>query len=181
MKLPESLPRLEEPSFVLASPRLLQVAVLALLIAVPPLLWAWTFDAWRAGRAGFGHYALAAVGGALLAAGLWRRNRRRWVVFAADRRGVYLRRMSGDYLHVPWADVGPSTIGIAGRGSNRQRTVILSLRLDAETCERLLGRQKRATRTPDGQGFVPYGIGGALRGVEETRQRIEAVRRAAAG
>lgn len=177
MKLPETLPQLEEPSFLLADPVAVQVAALVLLIASPPLLWAWAVDAWRAGRGEFGHLALAAIGVAMFAAGLWRRNWRRWVVFAADRRGVYLRRLAGDYVHVPWADVG-----IAGRGSNRQRTVILPLRLDPEAFERLLGRrQKRATRTADASGHVPYGVGNAWRDVEETRRRIEAVRRAAAG
>lgn len=182
MKLPESLPRLEEPSFVLADPVAVQLAALITLIALPPVVWLWAFEAWRGGRAEFAHYALAALGAAMLAAGLWPRNWRRWVVFAADRRGVYLRRMAGDYVHVPWADVGPSEVGVAGRGSNRQRTVILSLRLDSEAFERLLGRrQKRASRSADAQGYLPYGIGGAWRAAERTQRRIEAVRRAAGG
>ena len=182
MKLPEKLPALEAPVFILSNPVAVQVAVLFIAILVPPAAWVWVFREIAVGRAEFVHYALALVTAAIFLAGLYPPNWRRWVTFAADRKGVYLGIMKGDYVHVPWAQVGPTEIGTAGRGSNRQRTVILLLRLPPEVLERLLGKyQRRATRIGDSDGFVPYGIGNALRNVEATQREIERIRELAIG
>lgn len=181
MRLPRTLPALEAPAFTLANPPAVQYAFLGLALLAPVAAWVWVFGAWQGGRAEASHYAVALLMAGVFAAGAWPPNWRAWVVFAADRRGVYLANARRHYLFVPWADVGPSSIGVAGRGSNRQRTVILPLRLDADRLERLLGRhQRRATRVADAAGFVPYGIGNAMRDVAATQRRIEAVRAAAA-
>lgn len=177
MKLPESLPPLQEPSFVLANPVAVQVGVLLALLAGALAAIAWAVTVWVAGRADVWHGVVVVLAFACLSGVAYPRNWRRWVVFAADARGVYLGRFQGDFLHVPWGDVGPSEIGIAGRGSNRQRTVILQLRLDDAALEHLLGRyQMRASRIADREGFVPYGIGNAMQNAEATRARIEAIR-----
>lgn len=177
MQLPQSLPRLEEPAFTLANPPLVQYAVLGLALVAPLAAWFWIFGEWQRGTADASHYAVGLLMAGVFAGGAWPENWRAWVVFAADRRGVYLGNIRRRYLFVPWGDVGPSSIGVAGRGSNRQRTVILPLRLSGAQFEALLGRyQPKAQRRADEHGFVPYGIGNALRDVEDTRNRIEAVR-----
>ena len=180
MKLPEQLPPLDEPCFVLANPVVLQAGILLAILVAALAGAGWAFFEFIAGRGDLWRGAVILLSVAGLAAALYPRNWRRWVVFAADSRGVYLARFAGGYVHVSWADVGPTEIGVAGRGSNRQRTVILPLRLDAENFERLLGKyQKRAVRAVDDDGFVPYGIGSAMQNVDETQRRIEAIRAAA--
>jgi hypothetical protein len=179
MKLPKTLPPLEEPSFVLANPVAVQVGVLLAILAGAFAAIAWVGTVWLAGGAGVWHSVVVVISLAGLSAVAYPRNWHRWVIFAADARGVYLARFQGDYLHVPWGDVGPGEIGVAGRGSNRQRTVILPLRLDEAALEHLLGKhQKRATRIADPAGFVPYGIGNAMQDVDATLAQIEAVRQA---
>ena len=181
MRLPEKLPPLGEPSFVLANPVALQVATLASILAAALGGLAWSGFEIVSGRGDLWRGAVFLLAMAGLSVTLHPRNWRRWVVFSADPSGVYLARFSGDFVHVPWADVGPSEIGIAGRGSNRQRTVILPLRLDTASFERLLGKhQKHAVRDGDDEGFVPYGIGSAMQNVEDTQRRIEAIRGAVA-
>jgi hypothetical protein len=179
MKLPNTLPSLEAPSFVLANPVAVQVGVLLAILAGALAAVAWAGSVWIGGLAGVWHAVVVLISLVALTGVAYPRNWRRWVVFAADARGVYLGRFQGDFLHVPWCDVGPAEIGIAGRGSNRQRTVILPLRLDDAALERLLGKhQKRATRIADDEGFVPYGIGNAMQNVDATLAQIEAVRQA---
>lgn len=178
MRLPEKLPPLGEPSFVLANPVALHVTTLVAILAAALGGLAWSGFEIASGRGDLWRGVVFILALAGLSVTLHPRNWRRWVVFAADPSGVYLARFSGDFVQVPWADVGPSEIGIAGRGSNRQRTVILPLRLDAETFERLLGKhQKRALRAEDAEGYVPYGIGNAMRNVEDTQRQIELIRR----
>lgn len=177
MKPPRTLPPLEEPSFRLANPAAVQYAVLGIALLAPVAAWVWVFGEWQRGTADVWHGLVALIMAGMFAGAAWPENWRSWVVFAADPRGVYLANIRREYVFVPWADVGPISVGVAGRGSNRQRTVILMLRMDAPTFERLLGKyQKRAVRDGDADGFVPYGIGNAMRNVEETRHRIESIR-----
>ena len=179
LKLPKKLPPLEEPHFVLAYPEWLQLSlVIVFLVALPFGTLLWVGALLLAGESGSAHHALAALMVLLLAGGLYPRNWRRWVSFAADRRGVYLASFGGDFHHVPWSGVGPSSIDIAGIGSNRQRTVILPLKVDETTWAALLGgRKRRVNAPPDARGFHPFGIGNAARDVEHTRRQIEALRK----
>ena len=128
LKLPKTLPSLESPHFILATPEWLQLSVLLLMGSSSLTALLWVGSLMLDGRAESAHYAVLAIMALVGAGALYPRNWRRWVNFAADRRGIYLSTFSGLFVHVPWPDVGPSTIGIAGIGSNRQRTVILPLR-----------------------------------------------------
>lgn len=178
LKLPANLPPLEEPAFVLANPLWMQLAVVAgACLVVPLAVLAGLSVVLVEGRADGGHWALAGLMAILLGGGLFPRNWRRWVVFAADRRGVYIGTWRGQFHFVPWIDVGPSEIGLAGIGSNRQRTVILPLRLDdARWAELLGGRRRRVNAPADAAGFRPFGIGNAAQDVAATQRRIEALR-----
>ena len=182
MKLPKELPPLETPHFILANPEWLQWMVVLLLLLLAPLaVLIWVGTLVLAGQAESAHYAAAGIMTLVFAAGCHPRNWRRWVSFAADRRGIYLGTFSGPFVHVPWRDVGPSDIGIAGIGSNRQRTVILPLRADEAIWPAILGGRKRRVNAPaDAQGFRPFGIGNAARNVDETQAQIEAIRRVSA-
>lgn len=179
LKNPKNLPSLGEPNFVLANPVWMQLAVVLVFLLVLPLVaLLWVGGLLLAGQAESAHFALAAVAALFLGCGLLPRNWRRWVVFAADRRGVYLATYQGAFHHVPWRNVGPASIDIAGIGSNRQRTVILRLKVDEDTWSALLGGRKRRVNAPaDAAGFRPFGIGNAARNVEETLRQIEALRR----
>ena len=178
LKLPKKLPPLSEPSFILANPEWMQLLVMIVFCLLAPLAsLIWVGGAVLEGQAGSGHYAAAGVMALLLAAGLYPRNWQRWVIFAADPKGVYLASFDGRFHHVAWANVGASTIALAGVSSNRQRTVILRLKVDEETWAALLGGRKRRVNAPaDAEGFRPFGIGNAARPVEETRAQIEALR-----
>lgn len=180
MRLPDSLPPLAEPSFVLANPPVVQYAVLALALLLPLAVWGWLFALREAWSLDAGRIALALAMAGLFAAGARPRHWRAWVIFAADRKGIYLGTRRHDFIHVPWRDVGASSIGVAGRGGNRQRTVILQIRVAPADWQRLLGGgQRRAWSTPDERGFLPFGIGSALRAPEATLAQIERVRREA--
>lgn len=178
LKLPATLPPLDEPNFVLANPEWLQLGIVVGGCVLAPLAGlGWVASLAWGGQAESAHYALAGVMALLLAAGLYPRNWRRWVIFAADPRGVYLGACDGAFHFLPWAAVGPSRIDVAGVGSNRQRTVILPLKADETTWAALLGGRKRRVNAPaDGAGFRPFGIGNAGRDVGETQRRIEDLR-----
>lgn len=177
LKLPETLPRLDEPNFILANPEWMQIGVVLSLLLVPLAGLIWLGSEFLAGSAGSAHAAAAGVMALLLAAGVYPRNWRRWVIFAADRRGVYLATCKGVFHHVPWRDVGPARIDVAGIGSNRQRTVILLLKVDDDTWAALLGgRKRRVNAPPDARGFRPFGIGNAAQSVEDSLRQIEALR-----
>lgn len=183
LKLPKKLPQLAEPSFILATPEWLQLSAVLLFLLVAPLLGLfWLLAAMLAGAAAAAHYAAAGILVLLLGGGLYPRNWRRWVAFAADRQGIYLPSFDGNFHHVPWRHVGASTVDVAGIGSNRQRTVILPLKVDDVTWSALLGGRKRRVNAPaDAQGFRPFGIGRAGRDVDDTRRRIEQLRAASSG
>lgn len=178
LELPEQLPPLENPCFIHGNPRWLQLTVvIGACLLLPLVALAWVVLEAIVGRAAGGHWALAGIAALLLAGGFHPRNWRRWVSLAADRRGVFVGSWRGRFHFVPWSDVGPSTVGVAGIGSNRQRTVILMLRVDDETWADLLGGRKRRVNAPaDAQGFRPFGIGNAARDVEATRRALEALR-----
>lgn len=181
LDLPEPLAQLKTPSFIHGNPVWLQMTVMVgggLMLPLAGLSWI-VVEA-MAGRADGGHWALGGIAALLLGAGLYPRNWRRWVNLAADRDGVYIGTWAGRYHFVPWRDVGPSSIGVAGIGSNRQRTVILMLRVDDDTWGDLLGGRKRRVNAPaDADGFRPFGIGNAARDVAATQQALEAMRRSA--
>ena len=178
LKLPDQLPPLEEPHFILANPEWLQLGVVVLLLLFAPLAsLIWVGALVLAGTAESVHYAVLAVMTLLLIAGFHPRNRRRWVSFAADPRGIWLGTYQGRFHHVPWSQVGPSSIGVAGIGSNRQHTVILPLKVDETIWAALLGGRKRRVNAPaDEAGYRPFGIDNAARNVEETRRQIERIR-----
>jgi hypothetical protein len=179
LKLPETLPRLDEPNFILANPVWMQLGIVGGVLLLAPLAGLiWVGSLHLAGQAASAHYAAAGVMALLLAGGVLPRNWRRWVVFAADSRGIFLPTYKGVFHHVPWRDVGPARIDIAGIGSNRQRTVILQLKVDDDTWAALLGGRRRRVNAPaDRQGFRPFGIGNAAQNVEDSLRRIEALRR----
>lgn len=177
LKLPKNLPPLEPPDFILASPEWQQLGLLSGFLLAPLAVLSWVGGLMLEGAAASAHYAAAAVMLLVLAAGCHPRNWRRWVTFAADRRGIYLPSYRGVFHFVPWRDVGTSRIDIAGIGSNRQRTVILMLKVDDDTWAALLGGRKRRVNAPaDEQGFRPFGIGNAGQDVNATQSRIEALR-----
>jgi hypothetical protein len=178
LKLPKKLPPLGETSFILANPEWMQLSIVIVFCLLAPLSGLiWVGANVLQGQAGSAHYAAAGIMALVLAAGLYPRNWQRWVVFAADPKGIYLASFDGSFHHVAWPNVGPSTIDLAGMSSNRQRTVILQLKVDDATWGALLGGRKRRVNAPaDAQGFRPFGIGNAARREEDTQQQIEALR-----
>lgn len=177
MKLPRSLPALTEPSFVLVRSQAVQVGFLLFCTLLPVAVAAWLVHVQLTSGLSGSHYALGGVMALLLSLVLVRRNREAWVVFAADPRGVYLATLRGGFVHVGWADVGEASIGIAGIGSNRQRTVILQLRVGDPAWGHLVGgRRRRAYAKADDAGFRVFGIGNAGRDVEDTLRQIARVR-----
>lgn len=183
LKLPKNLPPLDAPNFVLANPEWMQLGVLVgFLLLAPFAVLVWVGGLILVGEAASAHYAAAALMLLVLAAGLYPPNWRRWVTFAADRRGIYLPSYRGAFHFVPWRDVGSSRIDIAGIGSNRQRTVILMLRVDEDTWTALLGGRKRRVNAPaDELGFRPFGIGNAACDVSATQRSIESLRESSQG
>jgi len=181
MKLPRALPPLQSPSFVLATPPLLQYGVLLLGALAPLVTLVWLVQVQLTTGLTGSHYAAGAVMALVFAAAAYSRNWQAWVAFAADPRGVYLHTFRGGFVHVPWTDVGDSAIGTAGIGSNRQRTVILRLRVDETAWAHLVGgRLRRVGTATDAAGYRAFGIGNACRDVEETRRQIERLRPLAA-
>lgn len=177
MKLPADLPPLHAPYFVLRYPAAWQWAFLAACVLVPLGTFAWLANIALADGLSGAHWAAAGVMLLVLALALLPRNRRAWAVFAADSAGVYLATLRDGWVHVPWADVGPSAIGVAGVGSNRAQMVILRLRVDDATWAALVGgRRRRADASTDADGFRQFGIGSAGRDVADTRQQIERLR-----
>lgn len=177
MKRPPALPDLQQPSFVLAPPAVLQYGVLLLGTLLPLGVLVWLPQASLTGALTSSHLAAGAVMLLILAVTIQPRRWRPWVVFAADPRGVYLSTFRTGFVHVPWQDVGASVIGVAGIGSNRQRTVILQLRVDDAAWTKLVGgRLRRVGMASDAQGFRAFGIGSAWRDVEDTLRQIEALR-----
>ena len=178
LKLPQKLPRLDTPHFILATPEWLQLMVMLLMfLTLPGLLLAWVAIEILAARADGFHYAVAVTMLIMLAGAAHPRTWHRWVIFACDRHGIYLGTFRGEFPHVPWSQVGPSEVGIAGLGSYRQRTVILPLRVDDTTWSALAGQRPRMLEVAaDAAGYRPYGIGNAWRDVTKTQQDIEAIR-----
>jgi len=178
LKLPKTLPPLDTPNFILANPVWMQLGLMTAGCLIAPLaVLAWVGSEMLTGQAGPAHYASAGVAALVLAAGLYPRNWRRWVIFAADRKGVYLGTWKGVFHHVPWSNVGPARIDVAGISSNRQRTVILPLKVDDAVWAALLGGRKRRVNAPaDAQGFRLFGIGNAAQSVDDNLRRIEALR-----
>lgn len=181
MKLPPDLPPLRTPHFILRYPAVWQWAFLAVGILLPLASFGWLLA--RGLSAGFAdglageHWAAAGVMLLLFALALLPRNRHVWVVFAADPAGIYLATLRDGWVHVPWADVGPSAIGVAGAGSNRARMVILRLRVDDAAWAALVGgRRRRADASTDEEGYRQFGIGSTGRDVEDTRRQIERLR-----
>lgn len=180
MKLPRALPALQPPAFVLAPPPFLQYGLLLLGTVLPFGVLVWIVRVQLADALSSSHLAAAVLMVLVLALTLQPRHWRAWVVFAADSRGVYLSTFRAGFVHVPWRDVGESAIGVAGIGSNRQRTVILPLRVsDADWASLVGGRLRRVGMATDAQGFRAFGIGSAWRDVEATRREIESLREAA--
>lgn len=181
MILPRTLPALQQPAFVLAPPAALQYGLLLLGTVLPLGVLMWLVRVHLTGGLGDAHWAAGALMVLLLSLTLQPRYWPAWVVFAADAQGIYLSTFRAGFVHVPWRDVGVSAIGIAGIGSNRQRTVILQLRVDDAAWAQLVGgRLRRVGMATDAQGFRAFGIGSAWRDVEATRQQIERLRPAAA-
>lgn len=180
MRLPRSLPPLAEPSFVLAHPSWLQHGVLLLCAVLPLAGLVWLVHVHLTDGLTGSHYAAGAIMALVFSAVFHPRNRAAWVTFAADPRGIYLGTLRAGFVHVPWCDVGNTSIGMAGIGSNRQRTVILQLRVDEAAWAHLVGgRRRRAYAQTDEAGYRIYGIGSAGRDVEATQRQIESVRQAA--
>lgn len=181
MKLPRSLPELKPPAYVLAPPSALQYGLLVLGTLLPLGVLAWIAQVHFSDGLSSSHLAAAGLMALVLALTLRPRHWRAWVVFAADSRGVYLSTLRAGFVHVPWRDVGASAIGVAGIGSNRQRTVILQLRVDDAAWAQLVGgRLRRVGMATDAQGFRAFGIGNAWRDAEATRAQIERLRPTAA-
>lgn len=177
MKLPRALPALRSPAFVLAPPTFLQYGLLWLATLLPLGVLAWLVQVHVAGGLSSSHLAAGTLMAMVLSLTLQPRHWRAWVVFAADARGIYLSTFRAGFVHVPWRDVGEAEIGVAGVGSNRQRTVILKLRVDDAAWAQLVGgRLRRVGMASDAQGFRAFGIGTAWRDVEETRRQIERLR-----
>lgn len=177
MKLPRTLPDLQPPAYVLAPPPVLQYGLLALGALLPLGVLVWLAQVHVADGLSSSHLAAAALMALVLMFTLRPRHWQAWVMFAADANGVYLSTLRAGFVHVPWRDVGASAIGVAGIGSNRQRTVILQLRVDDAAWAQLVGgRLRRVGMATDAQGFRAFGIGNAWRDVEDTRRQIEHLR-----
>ena len=180
MKLPIALPRLEEPYYILDNPALIQWSLLAIMVCSPLPIFIWVYARYVSGGLAFYHVFIAVIVLVMLSA-LFNRNLwRKWVAFAADRKGVYFAKNRGfdyTYTFVPWAEVGESSVGYAGLGrTTGQKTVILELIVSDELWSRICPNGTYQIPKKEG-GIRLLGIGNACRNVEETRQNIERIRR----
>ena len=182
MKLPKNFPNLKDPKFILANPVWLQVGVLVLVFAIIISGIIFAFRAIVANTAHFYHYIILTISVIGLLGVFYPRNWRRLVGFAADINGVYFCNIHGDYTFIPWKNVGESSIGIVGGFKNKQKTVILKIRVDNETWERVRGGKTPKllqifdTSGVDGDGYRSVAIGNAARNVHNTQREIEQLR-----
>jgi hypothetical protein len=184
MKLPENLPELESPFYILDVPALIQWPLLAIMVCSPLPVFIWIYAKYVSGGLAFYHWFIAVIVLVMLSA-LFNRNLwRRWVAFAADRRGVYFARdRSFDYpfTFVPWGEVGESSIGYTGLGyTTGQKTVILELSVSDELWNRIIYPRSGSFQNSSKIGVRLLGIGNSCRNVKRTQQNIERIRRIAA-
>lgn len=195
MRLPESLPKLSEPSFILAEPVWIQVVALTICF-LGGLATLWGFA-----HMTFAHPAPFWVKSILLLLGtffLWipfrKSSWRRWVAFAVDRRGCYFRQMysfwkkgrfhSVDrYFFVPWDRIGTSSIGCTTDQDGTSRTVILQIKMSDEEWEKEFTQEGTYPRwieflksVPDKHGYREFALGNHCQNVEKTRIAIEQIR-----
>lgn len=127
LKFPEELRKLEKPYFILDTPICLQYSfVIVFCFFIPLIISIWIYIVYTRDGLQFYHYFFAALGSIFFSFSLSNKMWVRWIHLAADRKGIYL---ASDKLRkcmfIPWEKVGSSYIGIAGRGENREKCVIL--------------------------------------------------------
>ena len=181
MKLPRNFPALEEPKFILANPVWLQISVLLLSATFSLFGVYWAVHAYLSSTAHFYHYFAVVISIFGLSGAAYSRNWRRWVSFAADAHGVYFSNIHGDFTFIPWDDVGESSIGVVGGFENRHKTVILKIKVDKNTFEKILGGRvpnllKSFVDNIDHDGYRSIGIGNVLGNVSNLQKDIELLR-----
>lgn len=175
MKLPETLPRLEEPYYVLSPPALAQWLMAAMVVFAPPAWFVWLYTLYRSGSIEVPHYLVAVVLLGTMLAGLSSPNLfRRWVFFAADRKGIYIGNMRWEYIFVPWSEVGESSVGTAS-----SKPVLLELKVSDEVWRRIV--PPHPLRVAGISGDKKFAVGNQMRNVEKVREDIERIRRIAIG
>lgn len=143
MKLPKNMPKSEEPSFILAEKIWVQYFVI-LLLPLLALSVGHIFYILPSDRI-FSKFLLTGVFILLFAILFSPKMWRRWVIFAADKNGVFFRidwtvfQNKDFYMFVPWENVGESTIGIISIADN-VRGVELHLKMTDEEWDKLAGK-----------------------------------------
>ena len=172
MKPPKSLPSLEEPCFILDNPASIQWLFRTVIVCSPLVGLVWILGSYRSGNLEFYHLFIGTILLVWLTALFNRNFWRRWVVFAADRKGVYIGNMRFIYTFIPWTDVGDSSIGYGRIGTSKIKCVLLELNISSN-----LWNIIQNTRFRDSvMGTKIYAISNSLRNVEKTRESIERIR-----
>ncbi len=178
MNLHEKLPELEEPYYILDTPAPIRWVLVSLMVCAPPIAFGWIYAAYHTDSLAFPHYAIGLIALVWFSALFNRNNLRRWVSFAADRKGVYIGNMRYEYVFVPWSEVGEISVGYAAR----QKTVVLELKVPDETWHRIFPPHPLRVLDPSWRlDTRKFGIGNNCRNVARTRENIERIRRIAAG
>ncbi|WFP50820.1 hypothetical protein PL263_02055 [Methylomonas sp. EFPC3] len=172
------LSRLESPYWVLDVPKGIHFIGITLFIFAEMGCLALIYNVdWN--RHPFGvKLFVYAIGFGILLSLLSKKMWRRWVVFAADKKGVYIinNEMSG-FIFILWDKVGESYVGLSERNV---KSVILKLRLDENDCAQVFGTyQTGKWMAPDAKGYFSISIGNCCRNVENSRIQIEQIRKLA--
>jgi hypothetical protein len=172
MKLPTSLPSLEEQNFILDNPAPVQYLFRTIIIFLPLIGSVWIFDNYRSGNVEFYHLLIGMILLVWMTALFNRNFWRRWVSFAADRKGIYIGNSRFEYIFIPWADVGDSSIGYGRIGKSKLKCVLLEINISGN-----LWNEIQRTNFGDlARGANIYALSNSLRNVEKTRESIELIR-----
>ena len=97
-----------------------------------------------------------------------RRLWHRWVIFAADRKGIYVWNMQFQYTYVPWSEVGESSVGYGWTGTERAKGVMLALNVSDDLWKKIDPYSTMRNKV--------LAIPNVCRNVEKIRVQIEKIR-----
>lgn len=119
-------------------------------------------------------FALLLFVSALVSPRFWQK----WVVFAADRRGIYIGNIHFLFTFVPWGKVGKCWVDYGWSGSDRVKAVFLELKITNDEFSKLLQRN-HVFIARNSCGSSVLGLPNMSRNPEKNREQIENIRNVA--
>ena len=176
MKEPENFPDLVNPHYVLETPIIFQWLAIIFVITIPSIYFLWFYSEYQKRSLLVVEYFVLA-GMILLFLLLFSRNLwRKWITFAADARGVYFAsRGFSHYVHLPWENIGETSIGI---GERRVKSVIMVVNVTEEKWQELIGKlpDARSLGSTQRSSKRKINIANNCRNVQVIRREIERIR-----